>query len=300
MRRGFDGGVEGGGVVKGLPYFCWYPADAETDENFRAMTDAEVGFYLRCLNHAWINGGLPTDAGERARAMGRSRAQADRLWNRVSRCFVPDANDPARLINRRQEEERDRATERSKKGTQSAKARWDRRTYPPDANKMPPHREGNARASDSDSASGSASDPNPSNEERASSRARSEAVAVICPPELKPVNILAELRNVYAQGGAPIPDAHENLAIQYLLDIPVERRARVANYVKWAFVTGKWPSPAKTKGLLNLLRDGDWDVELTQRTLPQSAAVAQTTATQRAQAEAERQFRERKAARGAV
>jgi hypothetical protein len=165
---------------------------------------------------------------------------------------------------------------------------------------MPPHCEGNARASDSDSVSDSSVEVNPPNEERPSSRARSEAVAVICPPELKPVNILAELRSIYAQGGAPIPDAHENLAIQYLLDIPVDRRARVANYVKWAFVTGKWPSPARTKGLLNLLRDGDWDVELTQRTLPQSAAVAHMTAPQRAQAEAERQFRERKAARSAV
>ncbi len=35
--------------MKSLPFFCWYPVDAETDENFRAMTYAEVGFYLRCL-----------------------------------------------------------------------------------------------------------------------------------------------------------------------------------------------------------------------------------------------------------
>jgi hypothetical protein len=140
----------------------------------------------------------------------------------------------------------------------------------------------------------------PSNEEKPSTGAGEVSLAILCPPALAPPRILEELRQIYSQGGVPIPDAHHQIALQYLSDIPVEKRARVPNYVKWAFVTGKWPSPAKTKGLLNLLRDGDWDVELTQRTLPQSAAVAQTTAPQRAQAEAERQFRERKAARGAV
>ncbi len=125
-------------LSKPLPYFCWYAADADTDENFRAMTDEQVGFYLRCLNHCWINGSLPADPDEAALVMGRSRSKFDRLWERVGKCFRAHPENPLRVINPRQEKERASALNKSEKARASADARW-----------MRTHSEGNARASDS-------------------------------------------------------------------------------------------------------------------------------------------------------
>jgi hypothetical protein len=79
--------------------------------------------------------------------------------------------------------------------------------------------------------------------------------------------ILEDLEEIYRKAGTPIPERHKQIAWQLLLEIPPERRARVPN-CKWALVSGKWPSPAKTKALVNVLRDGDWDVELAPRILP--------------------------------
>jgi len=80
--------------------------------------------------------------------------------------------------------------------------------------------------------------------------------------------VFDELKSIYRQAGKPIPEKHENIAVQMLLGIPQDRLPRVPNYVKWALVSGTWSDAAHTKSLLNLLRDGDWDVEITQRTLP--------------------------------
>jgi hypothetical protein len=83
-----------------------------------------------------------------------------------------------------------------------------------------------------------------------------------------PTAILAELKDIYLRAGVPIPPKHEQLAVQYILDIPAEKRHRIPNYVKHCLVTGKWRDATTTKGLLNLLRDGDWDVPIVERELP--------------------------------
>lgn len=131
-------------MPKPLPYFCWYPADAETDANFCAMDDADIGFYIRCLNHAWINGGIPADPKERARVMRTQRAAADKRWLRVGKCFVIDTNYPSRLVNARQESERQLAYMKSAKASESAKSRYERT-----ANAMRTQCERTARASES-------------------------------------------------------------------------------------------------------------------------------------------------------
>lgn len=114
-------------MSKALPYYKMYPADAETDENFRAMTDEELGFYWRCLNHCWINGSLPADPEERARVMRTPQEIADRLWKRVGKCFVEFAEDSIRVVNRRQEKEREEARSKSEKARLSVASRKDRR-----------------------------------------------------------------------------------------------------------------------------------------------------------------------------
>ena len=84
-----------------LPYFRWYPADAESDEKYSAMTDEELGFFHRCLNKAWKNDGLPADSVRRALVMKTPQEIADRLWR--PECWVTHRSDDTRLANKRQE-----------------------------------------------------------------------------------------------------------------------------------------------------------------------------------------------------
>ncbi len=110
-----------------LPYFRWYPADAEVDDNFRAMDDCDIGFYLRCLNHAWINGGIPADPKERARVLRTRLDTANKRWERVGKCFVTSTSMPDQLINLRQETERGLASRKSQQASESAKVGSERR-----------------------------------------------------------------------------------------------------------------------------------------------------------------------------
>lgn len=114
--------------MKDLPYFKWYPADAETDANFREMSDAEIGFYVRCLNHSWINGWLPADPKTRARVLHTRLDTANRYWLRVGKCFEPDPQNGEKLYNFRQETERRLASQRSLKASESVKHRYERTT----------------------------------------------------------------------------------------------------------------------------------------------------------------------------
>jgi len=111
-----------------LPYYPFYPSDCDTDERVRAMDDTEFGFYVRCLNHAWINGSLPSDLDELARVMGRDPESVKRVWRRVGQCFVSHPSDPGRLVNPRQEEEREKAMRRRTAARQNSMRRWQDKT----------------------------------------------------------------------------------------------------------------------------------------------------------------------------
>lgn len=114
--------------MKGLPYFKWYPADADTDASFRAMDDSDIGFYIRCLNHSWINEGIPADPKERARVLRTRLDTANKRWLRVGKCFVTSSLYPERLINLRQETERGLATQKSLMAAKSVNVRYERRS----------------------------------------------------------------------------------------------------------------------------------------------------------------------------
>jgi hypothetical protein len=92
-----------------------------------------------------------------------------------------------------------------------------------------------------------------------------------------------ELQRVYQAGGLPIPEKHQQLIVQHMVGMPRAKLDRLVNFTKWAFATGRWPSPAKTKALLNVIRDGDWDVELTARTLPDASQSRPASKAQEAQ-----------------
>ncbi len=125
--------------MKELPYFRWYPADAKADENYSTLTDAELGFFHRCLNDAWVNDGLPGDLKMLAKQMKVSPGYLAKVWAAVGRCFVLDGG--GRFRNSRQEDERLGAIEKSKNSAKSAKTRWEA-----DANALRTHCESDARA----------------------------------------------------------------------------------------------------------------------------------------------------------
>lgn len=104
------------------PAFQWYPKDCDTDEKVRAMDDAEFGFYVRCLNHAWLNDGVPEDFEEFSRVIGRKKSQIEKLWVRVGRCFFLENG---RYRNARQEAQRQAQQQFRDKRKQAAASRWD-------------------------------------------------------------------------------------------------------------------------------------------------------------------------------
>ena len=100
--------------------------------------------------------------------------------------------------------------------------------------------------------------------------------------------VLSECQELYIRAGKPVADGHLGDARTLLATIAPEKLPRIPNYIKWALASGTWSDAAHTKSLLNLIRDGDWDVELTHRTLP--TVNRNKSAGDAAQDEATRRF----------
>lgn len=97
--------------MKELPYYRMWVKDFDTNENVRLLNLPEVGLYLLCLNHAWINEGLPGTPGDISRALKIPEREFAKYWSRVACCFQLE-ND-GRFRNNRQEEEREHAAQKS-------------------------------------------------------------------------------------------------------------------------------------------------------------------------------------------
>jgi uncharacterized protein YdaU (DUF1376 family) len=106
-------------MAKRLQYFNWYPRLALSDTRYCSLTDEELGFYHRCLNHAWNNNGLPADPAELARVMNVSGPYLERVWLKVGAFFTE--ND-GRLFNNRQEAIRKLAWESIEKAEAAKRA----------------------------------------------------------------------------------------------------------------------------------------------------------------------------------
>lgn len=104
------------------PAFQWYPKECDTDENIRMMNDAEFGFFMRCLNHAWLNDGLPDNLDDISRALNRSLALVTKYWVRVGKCFHIENG---RNRNSKQELQRKDALAFSEIKSKAANARWE-------------------------------------------------------------------------------------------------------------------------------------------------------------------------------
>lgn len=109
------------------PGWFWYPKDCDTDERVRAMNDQEFGFYMRCLNHAWMNRSIPADPVDLARVLGRTPTYVRRMWKRVGPCFQPHDTLDTRLVNFKQELQRVSQDKFSSAKSAAALSRWNKK-----------------------------------------------------------------------------------------------------------------------------------------------------------------------------
>ena len=106
------------------PAFQFYPADWVMST--RTIPAEARGVYIDLLSYSWTEGGLPADLDGLHSYVGLPKAKFERLWDaHLSRRWESDGN--GRLLNARQEKERDkqrRWREKSAKGGRaSGKAR---------------------------------------------------------------------------------------------------------------------------------------------------------------------------------
>lgn len=117
------------------PAFSMYPKDYLASEDITLMPPEAEGLYNRCLMLAWDNRGLPPDPADVLKLVGTKYVPCWKTaWPPVRKKFYEK---DGRLWNKRQEQERDKQTQRATKARESANARWEHR--PLDANASATH-----------------------------------------------------------------------------------------------------------------------------------------------------------------
>lgn len=101
------------------PAFSWYPKDHQGSERVALMTLEEEGAYRRALDSAWLNCGLPNDAQSVANIVGKGCTIA--IAEKILAMFKLHPKDPTRAICLRQEIERKKQKENSKKRSEAGR-----------------------------------------------------------------------------------------------------------------------------------------------------------------------------------
>jgi len=90
------------------PSFSLYPKDFIADEHVVVMTMAQRGLYITLLCSCWLQGSIPNDPALIGRLCGATPKEIQATWPAVSKRFIADPNDPARLRHKRLDEEREK------------------------------------------------------------------------------------------------------------------------------------------------------------------------------------------------
>lgn len=107
-----------------MEWFAFYPNDWTTDERVALMSMEERGVYITLLVYSWNNGGLPAKPERIARLLQMDLQRFADLWGGPLRECWTKVDD--RLVNPRQERERDVALAKSAKARASAQKRWEK------------------------------------------------------------------------------------------------------------------------------------------------------------------------------
>lgn len=110
------------------PYFKWFASDMESDEWFQGLTDAEIGYYVRLMNHTWTNGSIPADSTRRCRLFHVHPKTDQAAFKNLSRMFQEDAKDASRLLHGPLQEQRKACAKKSATTAESVNHRYERKT----------------------------------------------------------------------------------------------------------------------------------------------------------------------------
>lgn len=210
------------------PAFQFYPSDFISGEKVARMSYTEVGIYIVLLSHAWLAKGLPTNVTEIAKMLKVNPQRFARLWCGVlSECWVEDGG---RLVNPRQEVERQKQADyrgqQSARGKASAASRRKQPHVNAGSTGVPTGRQPEANSSSSSSSSTPVQRPS------GASRAR-EGPTLVTPPKAfanvahfsplgdVPVQLHSEFARKVANGGADEGEAERQVRAFYA---DVERR----------------------------------------------------------------------------
>ncbi|MGB3969843.1 MAG: hypothetical protein WBO45_24115 [Planctomycetota bacterium] len=89
------------------PAFLFYATAWLQSEKVRAMTLEERGAYVELLAFSWLHRSIPADPKAIRSLLGLSVSRFASVWGTLSTCWVPKADEPGRLVNERQEHERE-------------------------------------------------------------------------------------------------------------------------------------------------------------------------------------------------
>ena len=109
------------------PAFQFYPKDWLTSERTRVMGAEARGYYMDLLSYAWLKKGLPTALRDLAVLLSVPRSKMQRLWVVLGPSWVEHQG---RLINTRQEEEREKQNLYRQRQKDAAHKRWESRGSP--------------------------------------------------------------------------------------------------------------------------------------------------------------------------
>ncbi len=112
---------------KPSPAFRFYAKDWLTSERVRLMGAEARGYYMDLLSHAWLQQGLPVALRDIAALLGVAPRKMTRLWSSIGPLWVERAG---RLINERQELERDKERAYRDRQRGAAGKRWHTRGSP--------------------------------------------------------------------------------------------------------------------------------------------------------------------------
>lgn len=104
------------------PAFQWYPKDILSSERVQVMSLEEEGAYRRLLDYCWLGGSIPADPGKCARLIGKGATVE--IATVALGMFIPDPNDPQRMIHDRLEIEREKQEKNSEARRSASEARW--------------------------------------------------------------------------------------------------------------------------------------------------------------------------------
>lgn len=96
-------------MPKALPYYPMYVNDFDEDPDVMDMNLAEVGLYLLCMNESWKRGSIPAEIEKIAIRIRRPVGDVHDAWPGIAQCWVPLNGDTSKLVNPRQELERNKA-----------------------------------------------------------------------------------------------------------------------------------------------------------------------------------------------